>query len=75
LGCLCQQRHWLVDYVQRLHRLSEEGRVLGGGVQSNTGLTSVNINSTFPEVGGWRIFENNASGFNVNLTVYASCGT
>jgi hypothetical protein len=49
--------------------------VLGGGVQSNTGLTSVNINSTFPGVGAWRVFENNASGFNVNLTVYADCGT
>ena len=49
--------------------------VLGGGIQQSTGLLSVNINSTFPLTGEWRAYENNASTFNVTLTIFAICGT
>jgi hypothetical protein len=48
--------------------------VLGGGLQQSTGLLWVNINSTFPITGEWRGYMNNASTFDVTVTIFAICG-
>jgi hypothetical protein len=47
---------------------------LGGGGASSSGSTFVNVASTFPQKGGWRVDENNASGSAASLTAFAVCG-
>jgi hypothetical protein len=47
---------------------------LGGGGLSNAGLTFVNMSSDAPSGKGWRVDENNASGFDAVVTAFAVCG-
>jgi hypothetical protein len=50
-------------------------KVLGGGGYSDLGLTSVNINSTFPpNKRSWRVDMNNASASNGTFIVFTVCG-
>ena len=57
-------------------------KVLGGGGFSNSGSTSVNLNSSIPVKSGsgksatyaWRVDENNASANQVSEIAYAVCG-
>jgi hypothetical protein len=50
-------------------------KVLSGGGYSDLGITSVNLNSTFPSSKkSWRVDMNNASASNGSVTVYAVCG-
>jgi len=49
---------------------------VSGGVYSDSGSTSVNLNATWPESSGsWGSYENNASGSNQTITPYAVCQT
>jgi len=46
----------------------------GGGVYSDSGSTSVNLNATWPESSSsWGSYENNASGSDASITPYAVC--
>jgi hypothetical protein len=47
---------------------------LGGGGLSNAGLTFVNMNTDAPSGRGWRVDENNATGFDAIVTAFAVCG-
>ena len=48
--------------------------VVGGGVLSSSGSTSVNVNSTGPDgSGGWLSWENNGSGADASMTTFAVC--
>jgi hypothetical protein len=49
--------------------------VLSGGVVSSSLLTSVNLNSTYPESGEWVNYENNASTAGDDLTAFAVCAS
>ena len=49
-------------------------RILGGGGLSNSGLLAVNLNTTFPETGEWRVDEVNASDLDTLVTSFAICG-
>jgi hypothetical protein len=49
-------------------------RILGGGGLSDSGLLTVNLNSTFPETGEWRVDEANRSDLDTHLTSFAICG-
>ena len=47
---------------------------LGGGGLSNAGLVFVNMSTDAPAGRGWRVDENNATGFDAILTAFAVCG-
>jgi hypothetical protein len=47
---------------------------LGGGALSFSGDLFVNVNSTFPSNGGWRVDENNNSGADSTFTGFVICG-
>jgi len=50
-------------------------KVLGGGVVSLSGSTSVNMNSTFPNSRrAWHVDVNNATGTDTAMQAYAVCG-
>jgi hypothetical protein len=51
------------------------GVELGGGISSNSGSTEVNLNTTDPDADGWNGWENNATGFDYQVTSYAVCAT
>jgi hypothetical protein len=47
---------------------------VGGGVYSDSGSTSVNLNATWPQSNSlWGSYENNASGSDASITPYAVC--
>jgi hypothetical protein len=52
----------------------EGTRILGGGGLSDSGLVGVNLNSTFPETGEWRVDEANTSDLDTHVTAFAICG-
>jgi hypothetical protein len=48
--------------------------IIGGGVFSSSGSTSVNLNATWPDTAtSWGVFENNASGSAASITPYGVC--
>jgi hypothetical protein len=48
---------------------------LGGGVFSNSGSTSVNLNSTEPVTAGWLNYVNNATSNDWSIQAYVICAT
>ena len=49
--------------------------ILSGGISSSSLLTSVNLNTTFPDETEWVSYENNASAADETITPYAICAS
>jgi hypothetical protein len=62
------------SHTTALAKCPTGSKPLGGGGLSNSSSTFVNVGSTFPQKGGWRVDENNASANSATLSAFAICG-
>jgi hypothetical protein len=51
----------------------DTGLPVGGGVLSDSGSTLVDVNSSYPVIGGWKAFVNDGTAYAQPFTVYAVC--
>jgi hypothetical protein len=61
-------------HTTALAKCPKGSKPLGGGGLSSSTSSFVNMNSTFPQKGNWRVDENNASANSATLNAFAVCG-